>query len=327
MAVTRPRRALLVFLDGVGIGEGDAAFNPFAAAHLPRLRALLDGRRPVAGDMAADGPIVTERAVLVAADATLGVDGLPQSGTGQTSLLTGRNAAELYGRHFGPWVPTPVRPMLAAENLLSRTVAAGGTAAFANAYPLAGADPRIFRRPAAPMLAAQYAGALTRGVAELAEGTAVASSITNERWRERLGRDVPEVTPEEAARTLARIASGAEMTLFAHYDTDYTGHRGSLGAAVAALERVDAFLGALVDALPGDALLVVGSDHGNLEDVRAEHTRNPVPLLAVGAGREAFADARSILDVAPRMMGLTGRAGGSRDADAPIDREERGDQG
>ena len=206
-------------------------------------------------------------------------------------------------------------------------MAAGGTAAFANAHPLTGADPRIFRRPAAPMLAAQAAGALTRGVAELAEGTAVASSITNERWRERLGSDVPQVTPEEAARTLARIASGARMTLFAHYDTDYTGHRGAMPAAMAALERVDAFLGALADALPADTLLVVSSDHGNLEDVRAEHTRNPVPLLAAGAEHEAFADARSILDVAPRMMQWTGLEADARDADPPIDREERGDEG
>lgn len=326
MAVTRPRRAVLVFLDGVGIGAGDAAFNPFATARLPRLQALLGERRPVAEHLDGDGRIVAERAVLVAADATLGVDGLPQSGTGQTSLLTGRNAAALYGRHFGPWVPTPVRPMLAAENLLSRAVAAGGTAAFANAYPLAGADPRIFRRPAAPMLAAQAAGALTRGAVELAQGRAVASSITNERWRERLGDDVPDIAPAAAARALARIANGARMTLFAHYDTDYTGHRGSLAGAVAALERVDAFLGALADALLDDVLLVVCSDHGNLEDVRAEHTTNPVPLLAVGPGREAFADARSILDVVPRMLEVTGLGAPPRDGGGPTDRDE-GDEG
>ena len=325
MAVTRPRRALLVFLDGVGIGAGDAAFNPFAAARLPRLQALLGGRRPVAEDLDADGRILAERAVLVAADATLGMEGLPQSGTGQTSLLTGHNAAAAYGRHFGPWVPTPVRPMLAAENLLSRAVAAGATAAFANAYPLAGADPRIFRRPAAPMLAAQAAGALTRGAAELAEGRAVASSITNERWRERLGDEMPRVTPEEAARTLARIAAAADMTLFAHYDTDYTGHRGDLAGAVAALEKVDAFLGALVDALPDDTLLVVSSDHGNVEDVRAGHTTNPVPLLAAGPGHEAFADARSILDVAPAIVKMLGWGADSRDADPSIDRERGGE--
>jgi 2,3-bisphosphoglycerate-independent phosphoglycerate mutase len=332
--VNPPRRALLVFLDGVGIGAGDAAFNPFALAHLPRLEALLGGRRPLAEDLDADGCILAARATLVAADATLGMEGLPQSGTGQTSLLTGRNAAALYGRHFGPWVPTPVRPMLAGRNLLSRAVASGATAAFANAYPLAGADPRIFRRPAAPMLAAQAAGALTRGAAELAEGHAVASSITNERWRERLGDEMSQVTPEEAARTLARIASGAKMTLFAHYDTDYMGHRGAMPAAVAALEKVDAFLGALVDALPADTLLVVSSDHGNLEDVRAGHTTNPVPLLAVGPGHRAFAAARSILHVADGisyMLGFhadseTASGAGPGDAEPPID-QERGEEG
>jgi hypothetical protein len=305
-----PQRAILVFLDGVGIGADDAAFNPFAAASLPRLQALLGGRRLVAEEMDADGRIVAERAVLAAADATLGVEGLPQSGTGQTTLLTGRNGAAEYGRHFGPWVPTPLRPMLAAENLLQRAVDAGRTAAFANAYPLSGApaDPRIFRRPAGPMLAAQSAGALTRGAVELAEGRAVASSITNERWRETLGSDIPQVTPEEAARTLARIAAGADVTLFAHYDTDYTGHRGALDGAIAALERVDAFLGALADALPAETLLVVSSDHGNVEDVRGGHTLNPVPVLALGAGRERFAGAASLMHVTPMILDALGIA-------------------
>jgi 2,3-bisphosphoglycerate-independent phosphoglycerate mutase len=306
--VTDARRAILVFLDGVGIGAGDAAYNPFAAAHLPRIRALLDGRLPVAEQLDADGRIVAERAVLAAADATLGIDGLPQSGTGQTTLLTGHNGAAEYGRHFGPWVPTPLRPMLAAENLLRRALDAGRTVAFANAYPLSGApaDPRIFRRPAGPVLAAQSAGALTRGAVELAEGRAVASSITNERWREHLGDDVPQVTPEQAARTLAGIAAEVEVTLFAHYDTDYTGHRGELAGAVAALERVDAFLGALADALPADTLLVVSSDHGNVEDVRGGHTLNPVPVLALGAGRQRFADARSLMDVTPMILNALG---------------------
>lgn len=305
--MTRPRRALLVFLDGVGIGPGDPEHNPFATAALPRIEALLGGRRPIAEHLDADGRILADRAVLAAADATLGVEGLPQSGTGQTALLTGRNAAAEYGRHFGPWVPTPLRPLLAAENLLRRAVDAGRAAAFANAYPTGPlADPRIFRRPAGPMLAAQSVDALTRGAVELAAGRAVASSITNERWRERLGSDVPEVTPEEAARTLARIAAEVEVTLFAHYETDYTGHRGDLAGAAAALERVDAFLGALADALPADALLVVSSDHGNVEDVRGGHTMNPVPVLAIGRGREDFVDARSITEVTPRILRAMG---------------------
>ncbi|MFL5539455.1 MAG: alkaline phosphatase family protein [Longimicrobiaceae bacterium] len=309
MPNARPSRVLLVFLDGVGIGAADPARNPFARAHLPVLRRLLGGRLPVADDLDAAGRIESAEAVLVAADATLGVDGVPQSGTGQTALLTGRNAAAEYGRHFGPWVPTGLRALLAAENLLSRAVAAGARAAFANAYPLASidADPRIFRRPAAPPLAARAAGVLVRDLPELARGEAVASSITNERWRERLGDELPDVDPAEAGRRLARIAAGAEVTLFAHYDTDYAGHRGGMEGAVAALERVDAFLGGIVDALPADALLAVGSDHGNVEAVGEGHTRNPVPVLLAGAGREdAAAGVRDIAGVVPAIARLLG---------------------
>ncbi len=306
--MTDPRRALLVFLDGVGIGPADAEANPFAAASLPRIRELLGGRIPVADVLDEEGRIVAERAVLASADATLGVDGIPQSGTGQTTLLTGRNAAALYGRHFGPWVPTGLREMLAAENLLVRAQRGGLAAAFANAHPVAliEADPRIFRRPAAPPLAARAAGVLTRDVPQLTAGEAVASSITNHRWRERTAEVAP-VTAEQAGRNLAAIAATAEVTLFAHYDTDYAGHRGGMDGAVAALERVDAFLGGLADALAPDTLLVVSSDHGNVEDVREGHTLNPVPVLALGPGREALAERiRSIADVAPAILALLG---------------------
>ncbi|HEX9940182.1 MAG TPA: hypothetical protein VGB15_23815 [Longimicrobium sp.] len=307
MPQSRPSRVLLVFLDGVGIGPADPERNAFARAELPVLRRLLGGRVPVADHLDADGRIVTEQAVLVAADATLGVAGVPQSGTGQTALLTGRNAAAEYGRHFGPWVPTGLREMLGEHNLLTRAVGAGGRAAFANAYPTEGAvaDPRIFRRPAAPPLAARAAGIPFRGLPELYAGDAIASSITNERWRAHAGDALPDVAADEAGRRLARIAAAAEVTLFAHYDTDYAGHRGALVGAVAALERVDAFLGGLVDALPGDMLLVVGSDHGNVEDATGGHTTNPVPVLAVGPGQDAVAErVRDIAGVAPVILDL-----------------------
>jgi hypothetical protein len=245
----------------------------------------------------------------VAADATLGVPGIPQSGTGQTSLLTGRNAAAEYGRHFGPWVPTALRGMLGEENVLTRAVRAGASAAFANAYPGASvpADPRIFRRPAAPPLAARAAGVTMRDLPELARGEAVASSITNERWRQHTGDALADVTPAEAGHRLARIAASATVTLFAHYDTDYVGHRGEIDGAVAALERVDAFLGGVVEAMGGDTLLVVSSDHGNVEDATAGHTINPVPVLAVGPGREEVA-ARvgDIAGVAPVLLEMLG---------------------
>lgn len=294
------RRVLLVFVDGIGIGAADAETNPFAAAHLPVLDALLGGPLTAAA-FAGGGALQSPDAIALPLDATLGVAGRPQSGTGQTALLTGCNAPALFGRHFGPWVPTPLRPLLAERSVFARARAADLPTVYANALPVLPAA--VPRRPGAFPLAAHAAGVLDRDTAALRRGEAVASSITHERWPEHSGDDLPEIRAEAAGANLARIAAGAALTAFAHYDTDTAGHRGDLPAAVAALERLDAFLGGLVGALPPEVLLVLTSDHGNLEDVRVGHTLNPVPLIAVGDGRAEFAaPLRSITDVAPALL-------------------------
>ena len=295
---TAPLRVVFIFLDGVGIGSKDVEINPWLGAGLPCLRALLGDCLPTLGEEHCSGP----HALVVPADATLGMAGIPQSGTGQTALLTGINAAAHFGRHFGPWVPTTLRSLLADHNLLVRALKAGRTVAFANAYHAAIPG----KRPAAPTLAAYAAGLLVRGADALVQGSAVASSITNEMWQ-RFAPDagVPDVLPRDAGRALARIASAVELTFFAHYDTDLAGHRRGWEGSVAALERVDAFLGGLLELLPAGALVVIASDHGNLEDSRAGHTRNPVPIVAIGPGRQIIGDrVKTITDVAPSLLAL-----------------------
>jgi len=126
-----PARVLLFFVDGIGIGDPDPTSNPLAAARLPVLDRLLGSR----GALIGEGAATTGEACFSSIDANLGIPGLPQSGTGQTSLLAGTNAAELLGRHFGPWVHTELRDLLARDNLLSRATRASRIAAFANAYP------------------------------------------------------------------------------------------------------------------------------------------------------------------------------------------------
>lgn len=296
-----PGRALLFFVDGVGIGDNDPRYNPFATAHLPTLRGLLGGRLPVMKNLDSAGRITGAAAVLTAADATLGVPGLPQSGTGQSALLTGDNSAQRFGRHFGPWVPVSLREGLERDSLLSRTRDRGLRPSFANAYPQPAVG--LARRPAAPPLAARAAGVLTRGAAELIAGRAVASSLTNQRWRAHSKNDIPDVSADAAGRTLGLLAAEADLTLFAHYDTDYIGHRGDLAAAASALEKLDGFLFGLLESLTPDTLLVLASDHGNIEDVRGGHTRNRVPVLARGPGAAPFAaGVRAITDVAPALL-------------------------
>jgi hypothetical protein len=144
------------------------------------------------------------------------------------------------------------------RSVLRRAAEAGHRVAFANAYPRGWPGPHGSRRLAGPPLAARAAGVLDRHEEDLGRGDAVASEIVNESWRRHLGHaSLPDVTPSEAGANLARIARGADLTLFAHYATDAAGHAQDMGRAVAALERVDAFLGGVLSELAADTLLLV----------------------------------------------------------------------
>lgn len=308
-------RVLFVFVDGVGLGP-PVDTNPFTAARLPTLDGLLDGRRPHDAATPYHGP----SASLVGIDATHGAPGIPQSGTGHTTLLTGEDAVKRFGRHSGPWVPTALRALVAERSILALAREAGRRVAFANAYP----EELLDRIPsglpltetlrsrllgplrAGPPLAALGAGVLSRRTPELERGDAVASEITNDGWIERLGRrSLPRPTADEAGRNLAAIAALHDLTLFAHYTPDHMGHRGSWAEAVAALEQVDLFLGGILEKLPSDTLLLVASDHGNVEDVTREHTRNPALGLVTGPGHEVVAGTlHDLWDVPTAIMNI-----------------------
>ncbi len=295
-------RLIVVFLDGVGIGRPDPEVNPFLRADLPNFRALFGGVPDLSHPIrSSSGPHSDPGgfppATTFPVDANLGVEGTPQSGTGQTTLLTGKNGAELFGRHFGPWVPTALRPLVRDESFLSKALQTGHLVAFANAYPEVWPGERGGRRVAGPPLAAQGAGLLTRTHLDLASRQAVSSEMTNGGWQKFLGfNDLPDVTPEEAGRTLAMIAAEHDLTLYAHYSTDSAGHRGGMEGAVAALEKVDEFLGGLVsEAFTGDGpadgtgtQILICSDHGNIEDVTTGHTRNPSLGALIGQGATTF---------------------------------------
>jgi 2,3-bisphosphoglycerate-independent phosphoglycerate mutase len=297
----RAVRILMVFVDGVGLGDPDPATNPLVRAETPTLHRLLGG--PLAGRAA----VRAAEAVLVPLDAQLGVPGLPQSGTGQVAILTGENAPALAGRHVTAYPTQALQALLEERGLFTRLKRRGVDAALANAY-----TPEYFTaveqrrlRHAAITLNALQAGVRLRDVDDVRGGRAVYHDLTNARLRE-WGHPVPLITPEDAGRILARLASREPFTLFEFFQTDLAGH-GRVDDRVGVVERFDRFLGAALTATdPTDALVLVTSDHGNLEDERTDgHTHNPVPALLVGAGRHRMADRlRDLTDVAPACLDL-----------------------
>lgn len=120
----------MLFLDGVGIGRRDPDTNPFFAADFPALRTLSGGEVPSLESLASDG--FGSRCMPI--DATLGVEGLPQSGTGQTTLFTGINGARLIGKHFGPHPYSTLKPLIREKNIFRQLHEHGKTTCFANAF-------------------------------------------------------------------------------------------------------------------------------------------------------------------------------------------------
>jgi hypothetical protein len=286
---------IFVFLDGVGLAPA-GEHNPFASADTPALRALLGG--PLTSEQAVRRPGL----LLQPIDATLGVAGLPQSGTGHVALLSGVNAPALVGRHQPHFPPTALVPLLARDNIFGRVRALGAGAAFANPF-----TPRFWEalarrrtRRSASVIAAEGAGVRLRGLDDLAAGRAAPWDITGES----LSAELPEkLTPAASGRALAALAEDHALVFFECFLPDLAGHGRLALSDTAAIERIDAMLGGLLEAADGRATLLLTSDHGNIEDrTTPVHTRNPVPLLVAGEAARHFAEVKDISGVAAGIV-------------------------
>ena len=299
-----PNHLLFIFLDGVGLGLDDPARNPLAALSLPAFEHLAGGQRWTQDASA----LVRPDHIFHPIDATLDVEGLPQSGTGQATLFTGVNCAAVAGRHFGPFPHSKTRPILAEENIFSKIQALNlpfdEPAVFANAYP-----DRFFAyvdktdRWTVTTRCCLEAGLHIRTHQDVLGGNALTADLTAAGWPQADPALVP-ITEEEAGRRLVRISRHHAFTLFEYFLSDKAGHSRSMERAGAILQALDRFFDGLLAAFdPAHSLLVVTSDHGNLEDLSTKsHTRYTVPLIAYGHRADDFASVKDLTDVTPAVL-------------------------
>ena len=284
-------RVLFIFLDGVGLGVDDPNINPFARLEMPFLQSLLGGNKL----LAKPAPYVGARATLLPLDAALGVNGLPQSATGQAVLLTGINIPQEIGEHYGPKPNPAVAKYLLNGNLFSQVIKAGKTAALLNAYP-----PRYFdgvdsgkRLYSAIPLAVTSAGLSLFDKDDYA-GRALSADFIGDGWRGMLGfPDAPTYQPREAGNKLAELANQYDFSFFEYWASDYAGHKQDMNWAIEQFKKFDDVLSGLCDQWDDqDGLILVTSDHGNMEDLSTRrHTDAKVPGLLIGSSeaRAAFA--------------------------------------
>jgi 2,3-bisphosphoglycerate-independent phosphoglycerate mutase len=298
-------RVLFIFLDGIGLGENDPETNPFARAKMPNLHALLDGRSL----LKEAAPFHGERATLLAIDPAVGVSGLPQSATGQGILVTGINIPAELGYHYGPKPNPEVAAFLTAETLFSKFVAKGKKVALLNAYP-----PRYFdgidsgkRLYSSIPLAVTKAGLGLFKHEDLFAGRALSADFTGAGWRTMLGFPAaPTLDSYQAGRKLVQLANEYDFSLFEYWASDYAGHKQQMETAVELMETFDGVLRGLLDEMNSDELLVlITSDHGNMEDLSTrKHTSANVPAIVIGnkIAREEFTrEMTDLTDIAPAI--------------------------
>ncbi len=297
------KSTLIIFLDGVGIGETDYQHNPFFKYGFKTFENIF-GQIP-----STDNSFLHEDDIyLWGIDANLGIAGLPQSGTGQTSIFAGVNAPKLIGQHFGPYPFSTLLPTLKKKNIFQEFLNRNKKVFFANAYP------KIFfdyvnsgrRRLSVTSLSCLYSGVKLQSVTPLRRGKALSAEIDNSRWVNKLGYSLSIIKPQTAAKRLLKIASENDFTLFEYFLSDHLGHWREREYFNQIFKTLDDFLLEVLLKLPKDMTLLICSDHGNLENLSVKtHTRNPALTISAGKySRLLYEKIQSLDQIKDTILGL-----------------------
>ncbi len=290
---------LLFFIDGLGIGKR-GPFNPLD--NLPDATPLA-----VFQD---ETPETFLAGIVVPTDPRLGIEGRPQSASGQTTILTGVNAPAAVGYHKQGFPNQALLEIISNHSIFRQLVDAGiEPVTFANAY-----TSRFFNeRPrwvSATTAAVEAAGLRFRTIEDVKNNTAIFMDYTN-RFLIQSGLDVAERSEAEAATVLSSVVAENRFTLYEYFITDKVGHAQDMDAARTVLTSLALFIRELLIRLDLERTTVIlTSDHGNIEDLSIRnHTLHAVPTIIWGAQREQVAARiQTLADITPAIVGLlTGR--------------------
>ena len=293
--MTPESSVLLFFIDGLGIGKREP-LNPFHGLAAAEPLAIFAGETP---DLPFGGR-------LAPTDARLGVEGRPQSASGQTTILTGINAPAAIGSHKQGFPNPPLLDIIREHSLFLQLKQSGiERITFANTYTQAFFD----RRPrwiSATTAAVEAAGMRFNVVDDLKAGRAVYHDFTTALLIER-GEVVNPRTPEEAGEILAGIVKAHRFTLYEYFLTDRVGHEQDFDGARKTILSLARMIRALLGNLDlANTTVLLTSDHGNIEDLSVRnHTLNHVPTLLWGAESLALKNKiKSLTDITPAICEL-----------------------
>jgi len=286
---------LLFFIDGLGIGRRDEN-NPLAN---------VQNVEPLAHFQNENSEIIFD-GVLTATDPRLGIEGRPQSASGQTTILTGINAPQVLGFHKQGFPNQILRDVINENSIFLQLKNKHiENVVFANAY-----TPQFFegtpRWKSATTCAMEAAGIPFRRLPDLLGRKAVFHDFTNQGLIE-LGFNVPLFSPADAAGILAELTENHRFTLYEHFITDKIGHAQDYEKAKKHLLLLAEFISRTLEKINLEKTTVIlTSDHGNIEDLSIRnHTLNDVPTIVWGRNRREISERiKDLTDITPAILSL-----------------------
>ncbi len=282
------------FIDGIGLGQSDPEVNPFTR-HAESFLTTLGG-----GPESAHPP----GWIMQPTDAHMGFKGLPQSATGQTSLWTGINGSKAMGRHMTGFPGPTLKKVIQEHSIVKRVHEHGKKAQLLNAFGDAYFR-RIEKHPrliSASTHIQNASGQRLLTLDDLEQNRAMYMDITHEIMHE-FFPDLKERFPVQKAydrgRDLVRMSREYDLALYEYFISDKVGHNQDFVQAEKVIGDLENFLRGITDEMGSDELLLVTSDHGNLEDLSTKtHTDNKVPTFAYGKHAERVRDkVQSLMDI------------------------------
>lgn len=285
-------RVIFMFIDGVGIGKKDKTLNPIYGTKSLVLAKLIEEAR-------------------FKVDASLGIEGLPQSATGQTSIFTGINAPAALNRHMSGQPTITLKKIIYKVNMFGKLKKMGLKVANSNVYRdeylknmLDVKDRR--NRPSVTSVMCMAEHMKFRTVEDFINNNGVYHDITGDKLKES-DYQVELVSPEKAAQNVYALSRQNDFTLFEHFMTDIAGHKAEYEEAVGVIEKLDCFLSELISLIDFEEdVLIITSDHGNIEDISVHtHTMNQVPAIVLGKKAENVdLQIQSLVDIMPFILEL-----------------------
>jgi 2,3-bisphosphoglycerate-independent phosphoglycerate mutase len=293
-------KVFLFFVDGLGIGEPDPEKNPCASPDIKLLNHFIGEKFP---------KTILMNGFACSLDAALGVPGLPQSATGQTTLLTGHNAAKLLGYHLPGFPNEKLRRLIYDHSILKKIRDAGKTGGFINAYtPLyfKYGPEKLRKRLSVTSHATLASGFQFFNLDDVRQERSIYQEFTNQSLIEK-GHQLPVYSPEKAGQILAQAIQQLDFSLYEYFQTDRAGHSGNWDFARGALLKIEQLLLTVLSTVNLSGMTIIfTSDHGNIEDLSVRtHTRNPAMTLIWGYQAEILARRlQSIENIAAEILQL-----------------------